>query len=245
MGLHIPERISEYIQRRSHAAVIFETQLYHEPYKSRDVGVTLLLVTMSFLADWMPLAPLMDEEIYDSGVSIKEELNDISEDSLLEIKEEQFDYGDEERNEVSDKKVEHECLFFHNLDELRHEAYTKDTCGSFQDGNCMLLRASFVSENFLNRGSSDRDQAIQERLQQDMQPKVEAKLKRFECEVCGKKFSRKRYINIHMRVHTKEKPYSCEICNKTFSQTGNLVKHMRVHRKEKPFNRNYAERALH
>ncbi|XP_047468534.1 zinc finger protein 84-like, partial [Penaeus chinensis] len=194
-------------------------------------------MTMSILADWMPLAPLTDEEIYGTGVSIKEELNEeISEDTCIEIKEEPFDFADKEIDEVNDEKLKHKYLYFHNLDELRHESNTKNTCKLVQDRNGMLLRATFMTENSLNKISSDGDQAMhKENLKQDTQPKVEATLKRFACEVYGKKFSQKRNFNIIMRVHTKEKPFSCEICSKTFYQKHKLINHMRVHTKEKPF----------
>ncbi|XP_063603226.1 gastrula zinc finger protein XlCGF57.1-like [Penaeus indicus] len=160
---------------------------------------------------------------------------------------------DKERDEVNDEKVKQKCLFFHYLDELKHKSNAKNTCKLVEDGNGVLLRAPFVAENSLNKISSDCDQAIHiESLKQDTQPKMEATLKRFACEVYGKKFSQKRIMNInmrvytkekpfsytlvkHMRVHTKEKPFCCDICSKAFSEKGTLVNHMRVHTKEKPF----------
>ncbi|XP_047468417.1 zinc finger and SCAN domain-containing protein 31-like, partial [Penaeus chinensis] len=197
----------------------------------------LVVMTMSILADWMPLAPLTDEEIYGTGVSIKEKLSeDISEDTCIEIKEESFDYADQEVDEVNDEKVKHKCLYFHNFDELKHKSNAKNMCKLVQDRYAMLLRAPFVPENSLNKISSDGVQLLHKKsLKQDKQPKVEATLKRFACEVYGKKFSQKRNININMRVHTKKKPYSCEICSKTFSQKCLLARHMIVHTKEKPF----------
>ncbi|XP_037772949.1 gastrula zinc finger protein XlCGF7.1-like [Penaeus monodon] len=189
-------------------------------------------MTMSFLTDRISLA---DEETVGIGVIIKEEFNDdVTEETCLDIKEEPLYHGNEASGAVSDVKVNHKCFNSNNLHELRHEKNPKGSCDVVLDRND-LLRATFVAEDCGNKFSSDGDQAMhKERLEEELQEK-EA-LKRFVCEVCGKKFSKKCNIYFHMRVHTKEKPYSCDICSYAFSQKGNLVRHMRVHKKETPYN---------
>ncbi|XP_056152881.1 zinc finger protein OZF-like [Lampris incognitus] len=57
----------------------------------------------------------------------------------------------------------------------------------------------------------------------------------FTCSVCGKAFLRREYVYSHMRIHTGEKPFRCSECGKTFARTGNLRTHMRIHTREKPF----------
>ncbi|XP_037772950.1 zinc finger protein 271-like [Penaeus monodon] len=198
---------------------------------------------MSFINNWMPLAPLTDEEIFSRGVSVKEELNDVTEETCLEIKEEPLDYADKERDEVSDIKVKHNCLSCPNLHDLRHETNGKVLCNFVRDHND-LLNVPFVAEDCRNKCLSDGDQMMHKECLEDMQIKVEATLNRFVCEVCGKKFSHKSNINIHMRVHTKEKPYSCDICNKAFSQISDLTRHMRVHTKEKPYSCEICDKAF-
>jgi DNA-directed RNA polymerase subunit RPC12/RpoP len=59
--------------------------------------------------------------------------------------------------------------------------------------------------------------------------------KRFRCEVCGEKFSRKGNLNCHKRKHSGEKPFVCLECGQRFSESGNLNKHKRRHTGERPY----------
>ncbi|XP_037651579.1 zinc finger protein 585A-like isoform X3 [Sebastes umbrosus] len=58
--------------------------------------------------------------------------------------------------------------------------------------------------------------------------------KPFNCSVCGKGFSQKVYLMRHMPLHTREKPYSCSVCKRRFRFEGAVLKHMRIHKREKP-----------
>lgn len=49
---------------------------------------------------------------------------------------------------------------------------------------------------------------------------------RYKCAVCLKAFSRKGFVDAHMRVHTGERPFKCSICESKYSQVGDLRRHM-------------------
>ncbi|PRD25897.1 UNVERIFIED_CONTAM: zinc finger protein 84 [Trichonephila clavipes] len=59
--------------------------------------------------------------------------------------------------------------------------------------------------------------------------------KPFQCHVCKKKNSRKEHLTRHIRTHTKEKPYQCHVCKTKFSRKVSLTRHIRTHTKEKPY----------
>lgn len=49
------------------------------------------------------------------------------------------------------------------------------------------------------------------------------------CPFCGKVYSRKYGLKIHVRTHTGYKPLKCKFCLRPFSDPSNLNKHVRLH----------------
>ncbi|XP_050396149.1 zinc finger protein 624 [Patella vulgata] len=53
--------------------------------------------------------------------------------------------------------------------------------------------------------------------------------KPFRCEECGKIYSRKYKLVVHMKSHRTEKLYTCEICSKSFTGDIELKRHVKIH----------------
>ena len=57
----------------------------------------------------------------------------------------------------------------------------------------------------------------------------EVKNTKFECDHCGKVFSKKGAFNQHRLIHTGVKDFECEYCEKKFRHKGTLKRHMLIH----------------
>ncbi|XP_063224963.1 zinc finger protein 135-like [Bacillus rossius redtenbacheri] len=57
----------------------------------------------------------------------------------------------------------------------------------------------------------------------------------FACEICPKRFASRRSLKIHHVSHTGERNFSCDECGNTFTQKSALNIHSRIHTDYKPF----------
>merc|ERR1711860_146637 len=55
---------------------------------------------------------------------------------------------------------------------------------------------------------------------------VHEKIRKYQCEICLKKFGHANDFKRHMNIHTGTK-FECEICGKKFSDKGYLKKHLK------------------
>ena len=71
--------------------------------------------------------------------------------------------------------------------------------------------------------------------------KKHTKIKKYECDVCLKRFYLPTDLKYHKRIHTNERPYKCSYCPKHFKRPSTRATHMRIHVDGKKFKCDYCE----
>lgn len=145
--------------------------------------------------------------------------------------------------------------FFYQHEILMHKALHEET-NRFQ---CNVCQKTFVYRHSLISHKRKHGEVLKP-------------LETFQCDKCGKKFSKRSYLKRHMDVHTGvnkavcevcgqvlcspialrshslmhtgERPFSCAVCGKSFSSKKYMVIHNRMHTGAKPFKCKVCEKSF-
>ncbi|XP_023232497.1 protein krueppel-like isoform X2 [Centruroides sculpturatus] len=61
-------------------------------------------------------------------------------------------------------------------------------------------------------------------------------LRKFECEMCQKRYRSEFNLKAHMRQHTGESPFQCDKCSRKFAHLSSLKTHkLRIHSTQNEF----------
>lgn len=104
------------------------------------------------------------------------------------------------------------------------------TCVGFQD---ILKNNTFLQRKYM--------------LQSALESHADAHrgLKRFECNICCKRFTHRAGLIRHMKLHSEDDPFSCEFCGKKFRDRTEQENHRRAHTGERPYMCDICGRTFH
>jgi len=109
------------------------------------------------------------------------------------------------------------------------EVITTDVPSIRVDDKSISSKKTFCDEEEkLNKKTSDELNLVKPAFDKTIrirQPKTH------QCVYCGKLYSRKYGLKIHIRTHTGYKPLKCKVCGRPFGDPSNLNKHVRLHAK--------------
>lgn len=96
--------------------------------------------------------------------------------------------------------------------------------------NCGIAAAGFISSKDLERHKRNYHTGLVEGPaafpQLNKKKNTDA---RFDCKVCGQRFTRKINLTGHTRSHFGERPFGCQNCGKKFTRVNDLRRHEKIH----------------
>lgn len=78
----------------------------------------------------------------------------------------------------------------------------------------------------------------------DVHMNIHTKKISYDCNICSKSFTHQNYLKTHLMMHSGERPHCCDLCGKTFVQRTHLHRHKKTHTGAKPYSCSYCHKAF-
>lgn len=101
----------------------------------------------------------------------------------------------------------------------------------------IIKNEQIISDKFISSSSGNGLYAPRLLNSSSRHLKVTKEPRTHTCLFCGKLYTRKYGLKIHVRTHTGHKPLKCVHCSRAFSDPSNLNKHMRLHQQHRLWTR--------